>query len=75
MEAMITGVVEVQVRKGLTEETVTKLHEFGYDDLPEDMAWNDVAKMARAEVERYYENLIDDRPYGKFWEIVGIHST
>ena len=72
---MITGVAEVIVRKGLSEEYYIRSWEFGYDDLPDETTWLEVERMVRADINNYYHGLIEDRPYGKFWEIGGIHSN
>lgn len=61
--------VEVYIRKGLGPETVRKVFEQAYDDLPEDTQPEDITRMAITDTERYLYSTEDFPVYGKNWTI------
>jgi hypothetical protein len=68
-------VVEVQIRKGLGPEMMTKNFDVGFDDLPEETTWSEIKDMARREVESQLMRSEDFPVYGKNWTIVDYHNS
>ncbi|MEM1323647.1 MAG: hypothetical protein AAGG75_25525 [Bacteroidota bacterium] len=67
--------VEVEIRKGLGPEWVTKNFIQAYDDVPEEVPESEVKKWAVADTEKALYNSEDYPWYGKNWIIVDVYGS
>lgn len=66
--------VEVELRKGLGPEWVTRSFAQAYDDVPDEVTEDEVKKWAVADTERQLYNSEDYQLYGKNWIIGEVYG-
>ncbi len=71
---MIVINVVVDIRKGLGPEYVEKVFSQAYDDVPQEITWDELKKWAIEDTERYLFSTDDYPIYGKNWIIKGCYD-
>ena len=67
--------VEVEIRKGLSEEMITKTFPVSFDDLPNDTSDYEARQMAINEVNTMLYRSEDYRVYGKNWIVTEVYNS
>lgn len=67
--------VEVELRKGLGPETVTKNIEQFYDDVPEDVPEEEVRQWAINDTNDFMYKSEDYPLYGKNWQVIEVYTS